>query len=279
MCQICIINDLTNEYISIYTYLSVTKLKICENIDYLSEYLINLTELDCSNSKELFMLPITYFNLKMLNCSTSPIHYLPHTYINLNYLDCSYSGIFELSNNYLHLEYLDCSYTFIETLPSGMTKLEQLICNNSEISIIPNNIYNVEFINCSDTDVDYIPETIINLTTLDCANTLVQQLPDTLINLEVLYCNRTQINILHLPKTLINLKEIHMKYVPDSLIKYVLARQKKIRHGFVRIINIYRYNKNKNILWEIAEYYTAKKYSPNGIAISNYINMFNTFQD
>ncbi len=43
-----------------------------------------------------------------------------------------------------------------------------------------------------------------------------------------------------------------------------------------RLYRQYKWNKIKNILWKIADYYTARKYSPNNIL--NYITLYDNFQ-
>lgn len=47
----------------------------------------------------------------------------------------------------------------------------------------------------------------------------------------------------------------------------------KIIKGFRKLVNLYRFNKKKEKLWEIAEYYTIKKYSPDNIL--KYIELSN----
>jgi hypothetical protein len=70
------------------------------------------------------------------------------------------------------------------------------------------------------------------------------------------------------PKSEPNYKEIynqiHYSRVEDKIIK------------IQRLYRLYKWNKHKKSLWEIAEYYTAKKYSPSNIL--NYIELDDSFQ-
>jgi hypothetical protein len=86
-----------------------------------------------------------------------------------------------------------------------------------------------------------IPKELIKLTELDCSGTNVEYIPYELINLNDL---------------------CYDEYKTDFLI---LKRQRKIKKGFIKFVNLYKKYKWLNTLWKIAEYYTAKKYSPKNI--------------
>lgn len=161
-----------------------------------------------------------------------------------------------------------------------LLELEILIfCPNSQVRYIPNTLINLEILDCSNSQIKYIPKELINLIQLNCNNCPIEYIPDTLINLEILQCSNTQIT--YIPKELEYLQILdcnNIKYIPIrlTLLQYLqykgqLYNKFEIKQ-FVnklyisyRLNYLYKWNKYKNILWNIAEYYMAQKYSPNNI--------------
>jgi hypothetical protein len=87
------------------------------------------------------------------------------------------------------------------------------------------------------------------------------KIPKELIKLTELDCSGT--NVDHIPCELINLNDLcYDGYKTDIKI---IKRQKRIKNGFIKFIKLYKKYKWLKTLWKIAEYYTAKKYSPDNI--------------
>ena len=274
MCIICEINNnfittrLNNRYpLNIFDFINITEIICCDKIPYLPNLFINLTKLNCKNYDGNIILPNSYTNLKILESSGCILYTIPNTYINLEYLNCSYTELDELPFTLINLKYLDCSYTNLLELPYVFQNLENLLCNNTDIERIPDTFENLEYLHCSETDIEEIPNTLIKLKILDCNNTLIHSIPETLINIRFLYCTNT--NIYNIPHQLINLIELESNILDCESI---ILRQKKIKNGFIKFIKLYKYYKIEHILWNIAEYYSAKKYSPNNIL--NYNNLY-----
>jgi Leucine-rich repeat (LRR) protein len=203
-------------------------------------YLLSITDMKCCSITNIF--PKFLINLQHLNCE-QVIHYieLPNSYKNLKSLYCQSAQIYDIPNTFINLEYLDCSYTAVEDIPITLINLEYLDCSYTEITFIPDTLVLLEYLNCSE-------------------NIDLNKLPDTLINLITLNCNST--DIIDIPKTLINLTEIYSDKLDTNMI---INRQKKIKNVFLKFIKLYKLYRISDTLWKIAEYYIARKYSPNYI--------------
>jgi len=273
MCQICNIEYYTfdaycnNQPFNIYDYLLLEKIECCKEVYVFSEFFINLKYFKYENSLYTINLPNTLINLQSLECSNSIINNLPNTLINLEHLDCSHTNINIIPETLINLKYLDGSYTDIDIIPDTLTEIYYLFCNYTYIVNLPETLSNLEILNCSGTDIMMIPETYTQLYVLNCSHTQINYIPETLINLQTLYCRDT--NIMDISKKLINLTKIESDLLNTD---YILQRQKKIKLGFIKFIKLYKYSIKSPILWKIAEYYTAKKYSPKNIL--NYINLY-----
>ena len=60
-------------------------------------------------------------------------------------------------------------------------------------------------------------------------------------------------------------------YVNVHYLKIYIMNYSKCKNGFIKLLKLYKYYKKRKILWEIAEYYTRKKYHPDKIL--NYIDL------
>ena len=244
MCILCtmdIYTNINNILRDINYLLSITDMKCCSMTNILPKFLINLQHLNCEQVIHYIELPDSYKNLKSLYCQSVQIYDIPNTFINLEYLDCSYTAINYIPKTLRKLEYLDCSYTAVDDIPNTLINLEYLDCSYTEITFIPDTLVLLEYLNCSE-------------------NIELNKLPDTLINLITLNCNST--DIIDIPKTLINLTEIYSDKLDTNMI---INRQKKIKNGFLKFIKLYKLYRISDTLWKIAEYYIARKYSPNNI--------------
>ena len=244
MCILCTMNDYTNlnkRLIDINYLLSITDIKCCCMAYTFPQFLINLQYLNCEQVIHSIELPNSYKYLKSLYCQSTQLYDIPNTFINLKYLDCSYTEIENIPDTLINLEYLDCSYTTVEYIPETLIQLDHLICNNTEIKCIPETLVLLEYLDCSENiELDKLPHTLINLVTLDCNHT----------------------PIIDIPKTLINLTKIYSDTLDTEMI---INRQKKIKNGFIKFIKLYKFYSVSDKLWEIAEYYKARKYAPNNI--------------
>jgi len=264
MCILCtmdIYTNINNILRDINYLLSITDMKCCSMTNIFPKFLINLQHLNCEQVIHYIELPNSYKNLKSLYCQSAQIYDIPNTFINLEYLDCSYTAINYIPKTLRKLEYLDCSYTAVDDIPNTLIKLEYLDCSYTAVEDIPNTLINLEYLDCSYTEITFIPDTLVLLEYLNCSENIdLNKLPDTLINLITLNCNST--DIIDIPKTLINLTEIYSDKLDTNMI---INRQKKIKNGFLKFIKLYKLYRISDTLWKIAEYYIARKYSPNNI--------------
>lgn len=192
-------------------------------------------------------------NLKNLiickNCNDfSNLHYL----YNLESLCCPNSNILFIPKELINLKILSCRYTNISYIPKELIKLESLYCGFTNISYIPKELINLKSLSCENTHISSIPKELINLNWLYCANTEIYNIPFELYNLQNIVFTVDEIigNII----------------IPNHiLIRININKNNKIRNKLKKIIYKFRRIKQFKILWKIAEYYTAKKYSPNNI--------------
>ena len=112
-------------------YESIKELRICTKIKELSNLLINLENLDISQ---------TY------------IKYIPKEFIKLKFLNCG--ACFELFN-----------------IPKELKNLEILYCNSTKITCIPKELINLRILDCYNTNISNIPKELINLEEISYNNT------------------------------------------------------------------------------------------------------------
>jgi hypothetical protein len=131
---------------------------------------------------------------------------------------------------------------------------------------VPKELTNLEYLYCSNTSVSIIPKELAKLKSLYISHTYVTSIPEELICLNKLYFIFT--NVKDIPKKLINLTNLCVGTEHNIAI---IVRQKKIKNGFIKYVKLWKIYKLFKTLWQIAEYYTKKKYHPNNI--HKYINL------
>ena len=159
----------------------------------------------------------------------------------------------------VNLKHLDCDGTQVKIIPKNLINLQILICTNTQIKKIPNTLINLIELYCYNTKIKNIPNTLVNLQYLCCYRTQIKLIPNTLVNLQELYCNK-----LTLSNKLISLKYIYQLNNINNYWNYI-NKSDKHRLAFIKLQKIFRLRKLFKILWKIAEYYTAKKYSPENV--------------
>jgi Leucine-rich repeat (LRR) protein len=240
MCSICD-NQLSSE---------ITELGCCQLVKSVPNGLVNLESLSCYNT----------FITKLPECP------------NLQWLNCSLTDIYHISV-YPRLTELFCSNTNICELPHGLTNLEWLVCNNTYLSRLPEDLTSLYILDIASTDVLSIPKELTNLYTIDISNTLVTDIPKELVGLHSLTCFNTR--IMKIPVE-IKLGEIisNVKIIeyPHKVIGYknhgniIINNSVEVREtSFSKFQQWIRLRRRMPTLWKIAEYYSARKYSPDKV--------------
>ena len=200
------------------------------------EYDISLTQLLCHNCQQ--------------------ITEIPKELINLNYIECGYTKISKIPKEFENLTYLYCENSKITEIPKELNKIAYLRCKNTKINNIPFTLIHLQYIELYNTKITEIPKELVNLNYINCCKTKIKTIPKELVNLTRLICDKTE------------------AAPPFYLISssYNLVTQDKswfkTKHEIKKIIKLQKYWKiyfKYPILWKIAEYYTAKKYSPKNI--------------
>jgi len=153
----------------------------------------------------------------------------------------------------------------------NMTELNCDGCKDiKEIPFLPN----LRELFCYETKIKEIPF-LPNLYTLYCNFTEIKEIP-LLPKLCILYCYSTEIKeIPLLPKLCILRCDIgyfnnFISINPFNINPFNI-NHKPIKHYYKiqtlkrKLLHLHRLNKKWNILWEIAEYYTAKNYHPDNL--------------
>ncbi len=283
--------------------LFITELNCCRNVSHIPEELNNLIKLDCNYSK-VTVLPKSLKNLMELNISGTKIKVIPDFMTELVYLKCSYGYISNIPEelNKLITLVLVCNSSKISKLPNSLKYMKDLItklpsnldelkilnCENTLIAKLPSNLGELKILNIRNTKISHIPNCITNLIYLDCENTLITKLPSNLDKLQFLNIRNTKINNLseiinsmrslrtirlgsNYIEKIITTNQIDIYYTnniykktavdfPEGYNRYV-----KYMNGFRKFINVLTYNKYKDTLWEIGEYYSKKRYHPDNI--------------
>lgn len=210
------------------------------------DYDINLTELNCSNCNDIVEIPKELVNLKQLRCYYTEITNIPKELVNLEYLSCFGNEINEIPKELVNLIYLDCGEAYIERLPKELINLRELNCESCRILI-------------------EIPKEFVNLTKFDCYDTKVKEIPKELINLTHLDCRYSQVK--EIPKELVNLKDVKIPLdcIWDRSWIKTDNEINKINNFQIFWKKYGNYITKLPTLWKIAEYYTARKYSPENI--------------
>lgn len=166
--------------------------------------------------------------------------------LNLTELNCKGCKLIKkIPEELINLKHLDCKNTKIKEIPKELINLDYLCIHKTRIQEIPKELNKIIYLFCDETPVKEIPKELINLKYLHCIYNKVTKIPKELIHLKFLNCIRK----IDWDKSWIKTKEEKQKIVK-------LQRFWKKNYKF--IINL-------PILWKIAEYYTAKKYSPENI--------------
>lgn len=148
----------------------------------------------------------------------------------------------------------------VTKIPKELNKLTYIYCINTKIKKISKRFINLQVLKCYNTKIKEIPKELVNLWYLDCRKTKIQKIPKELINLNKLICNKTD--------------PIPPFYLISSSYDLVIQDKSwfKTQDEIKKIAKLQKYWKlylklysKSPILWKIAEYYTAKKYSPENI--------------
>ncbi len=214
-----------------------------------------------------------FTQLKVFDCHASNILYIPKELTSLERLVCYFSNLSELPNTLINLIELDCDYSQIAIIPDTLTNLIDLNCSSTHIRSIPNTLTNLVILHCEHTQISIIPSTLSNLVEIDCTATQISSIPNSLISLEYLsFGNGQQIDIPINICCILNDNDDSMMHMPiDAIIDIRLKA--RAHDKFCKLAQLYKYNKLSPILWQIAEYYTQRKYSPDNIL--KYIDLEN----
>ena len=118
-----------------------------------------------------------------------------------------------------------------------------LNCENTLITKLPSNLDKLQFLNIRNTKINNLSE-IINsmrsLRTIRLGSNYIEKIITT-NQIDIYYTNNIY------KKTAVDFPEGYNRYV-------------KYMNGFRKFINVLTYNKYKDTLWEIGEYYSKKRY-------------------
>lgn len=219
MCNLC-----DNTIYTIFGFINVDNLCICDNVKILPNNLNGLKSLNISNNKNITFIPSNLESLEELYCNNTNITYINHEFTNLKIIEASNSLLFSIGpfNNLEYLNVENCKN--FNHISNDLTNLKRLNINNTNILNLPDNLISLEILHCKNSNISSIPNTYINLIDLDCSNnSAIKFLPNTFLNLEILNCNDT--SILKIPGTYLFLKKLYWassleyKYnIPDTLI-------------------------------------------------------------
>jgi hypothetical protein len=174
----------------------------------------------------------------------------------------------------INLKKLTCSSARLIQISKGFTQLTHLTINRNMIREIPKELVNLECLKCGDNPIEKLPNTLTKLTYLSCYNTGIREIPKELISLVKIRVDNLKITI---PRELINLKEVTNCFVTHDGDNFTWDQSwLKTDVEIKKIIKLQRFIKlyiKLPILWNISEYYTKKKYSPENIL--KYINLEN----
>jgi Leucine-rich repeat (LRR) protein len=193
---------------------------------------------------------------------------------NLQWLNCGFTGVSEIPL-YPQLTELDCTGTNVHDLPCGMTDLECLECSDTHISELPKDLTSLYILNAANTFISEIPRELTNLYKVDISDTLVTEIPKELTGLDSLTCFNTKVtkipSEIYLGELISDIKIIEYPYEIIGYKKYgniLINNTVDFKESsFTKLQRFFRFKKKLPTLWKIAEYYTARKYSPENILL------------
>ena len=229
--------------------------------------LINLTKLDCSNTKITEVNTLT--NLTHLNCSNTKVKNIKDL-VNLTHLNCYKSGITNITtltkltdlsilklNNiedkiasnlinlncsfsrcidiskFVNLQKLSCVQSDINYI--NLYNLTHLVCNHTKITDI-SKLINLLYLECSNTKIIDV-NSLTNLTYLDCSDTKIINV-SSLTNLTYLNCSNTNINnissltkLKYLDFSYSRIKDIsHIEHIEHVICKHITTKKSYLSH-------------------------------------------------
>ncbi|MBK7939965.1 MAG: TIR domain-containing protein [Lewinellaceae bacterium] len=223
--------------------------------------LLNLQQLDCRNTQIEYLAPLSRLrNLQLLYgyntqiTDLSPLSGL----LNLKRLDLSLTQISKLSPlaDLPGLQRLYCTRTQVRDISplNGLVNLQRLYCSRTQVSNLSplSDLVNLQRLDCARTQVnDLSPlSDLINLQRLDCARTQVSDLSplSNLPNLQRLDCAGTQVSDLSPLSGLVNIKRLDCARTQVNDLSPVLTL---IQHRdiLVKWKDVNEHDQEENVNW------------------------------
>lgn len=213
----------------------------------------------CDAVTELPHLPL----LKELYAAYSQLRVLPDL-PSLVVLDISDTSISEIPHLPM-LEVLDAANSKITSIPSGMPLLKTLDCTDTNVYSIPGDLVSLESIFCANTFISEIPEYLTQLKTISCVETLVRFIPN-FPTLARLYCESG--THCYSPRIVIGPEYFYAKGKFAGFVSFgYIQVEYKLVNAFTKLKRLIHWKAKLPTLWKIAEYYTARKYSPENVLL------------